>query len=758
MKSSHVLFILIFLSIAACKQPEPFREIIPGPEWKFLPGDDLSRADPKADSSIWYAIDVTKVWDDQGFNKLDGYGWYRSHFFLSKDLKKNSILKDSLLIYLGKIDDYDQVFLNGQLMGENGRVVPPGTKAGNDFIKENSLWYQDRIYKIATNDPRLLWGKKNIIAIRVYDIGGPGGMYGGGQKIKMLDIEDYIQGEYGPEKFLIESKKVIKPFTLRNTSNSITLEGRCDVRVSKQLSGEIIYVKEWTVKLGPEEEMVYKFSLPLMQEPAIVECFYLHGEKSIKVVFQDEVPYILTPEPSPAPSINEPKITGVRPSKPFLFRLPVSGQKPLEYTLSGLPAGLTFDSEKGIISGKVDTPGLYNVGVKVENEAGSDSSIIKIIVGDDIALTPPMGWNSWNCWGLSVDQEKIMDAGRAFIKYGLADHGWSYINIDDGWEIEANDPTPKRDEHGNILSNDKFTDMKGLGDKIHDMGLKFGIYSSPGFYTCGGYTGSYQHEYQDVASYASWGIDYLKYDWCSYGQIAKDMSLPELKKPYFLMNEALNGSDRDIVFSICQYGMGKVWEWGPEVGGNLWRTTNNIDDSWSSMSSMGFSQVDNAPFAGPGHWNNPDMLVLGWIGWGQYQHQTDLTPSEQYTHMSLWCLLSAPLLLGCDLEQLDPFTLNLITNDEVIAIDQDPLGKQARLINISGDIQVWAKEMDNGSKAVGIFNLGELPLHYNLQLESLGMSGTHLIRNVWKQKDLGEFEGSFEAIIPVHGVELVEIK
>ena len=198
--------------------------------------------------------------------------------------------------------------------------------------------------------------------------------------------------------------------------------------------------------------------------------------------------------------------------------------------------------------------------------------------------------------------------------------------------------------------------MKSLSNYVHSKGLKLGIYSGPGPLTCAGFTASYQYEQQDAQRYADWGIDYLKYDWCSYGNVAKDQSLPELKKPYLVMRAALDKVSRDIVYSLCQYGMGNVWEWGTEVGGNCWRTTGDITDTWTSMSKIGFNQAGHEKYAGAGHWNDPDMLVVGLVGWGPQLHPTHLTPDEQYTHISLWSLLSAPLLIGCDLSKLDDFT------------------------------------------------------------------------------------------------------
>jgi alpha-galactosidase len=345
---------------------------------------------------------------------------------------------------------------------------------------------------------------------------------------------------------------------------------------------------------------------------------------------------------------------------------------------------------------------------------------------------------------------------------GLINHGWTYINIDDFWQTNQNtdDPTlrgPQRDGQGRVLPNPRFPDMKGLTDYVHGNGLKIGIYSSPGPTTCGGCTGSWQHEEIDARQYADWGFDYLKYDWCSYGGVVNgDRSLPALRKPYEVMRAALDKVPRDILFSFCQYGMGLVWEWGAQAGGNSWRTTGDITDTWGSMSGIGFNQAGQEKYAGPGHFNDPDMLVVGRVGWGRL-HPTRLTPDEQYTHISLWCLLSAPLLIGCDMTQMDAFTLNLLTNDEVLDVDQDPLGRQAARVAQEGPLQVWAKDMEDGSKAVGLFNTGELPWPVSVHWSDIGVSGRQTVRDLWRQKDLGNFEAAFSATVPSRGVVLVRI-
>ena len=399
----------------------------------------------------------------------------------------------------------------------------------------------------------------------------------------------------------------------------------------------------------------------------------------------DEPAVILTPKAPPQPRINGAKVVGVRPGNPFLFAIPATGTRPMTYHATGLPTGLILDSATGIITGSTAATGRHDVTVTVSNSLGMASRTLRIMVGDMLALTPPMGWNSLNCFANTVTEHHVLDAADDLVKSGLRDHGWTYINIDDCWMPKNSDPDatmhgPERDAAGKINSNPRFPDMKRMTDHIHALGLKAGIYSSPGPTTCGECVASYKHEKQDAERWAEWGFDYLKYDWCSYSQVEKGSGRDYFKKPYALMGGMLKAQKRDIVFSLCQYGMENVGEWGASVNGNSWRTTLDIYDNWGKLLSIGFNQAEFAQFTGPGHWNDPDMLVVGWVGWGSNLHPTHLTPNEQYSHVSLWCLLSAPLLLGCDLAKLDDFTLNLLTNDEVLAVNQDPLGHDAHRV------------------------------------------------------------------------------
>ena len=490
-------------------------------------------------------------------------------------------------------------------------------------------------------------------------------------------------------------------------------------------------------------------------------------------------PYILTPKPSAKPKINSASVFGVRPGSPFQFRIPATGDRPMTFQVTGLPQGLMADQKTGLITGKLEKAGTYVIQLKANNAKGIAEKSLRIICGDKIALTPPMGWNSWNCFAHEVSGEKIKRAAEVMVKTGLINYGWNYVNIDDYWQNNRDSKDPSllgklRDEAGNIVPNKRFGDMKSLTDYVHGLGLKIGIYTSPGPWTCGGCAGSYGYERQDAETYAKWGFDYLKYDWCSYGGAFNGIpdndpnkvisisynggyQLSTAVKPYKIMGEYIRQQPRDIVFSMCQYGMSDVWKWGDSVGANSWRTTNDILDTWSNVKAIALAHEQSAAWSKPGNWNDADMLVVGTVGWGSL-HPSRLKPDEQYLHVSLWSLFSTPLLLGCDLEKLDDFTLNLLTNDEVIAVNQDALGKQATCVQTIGDLRIYVKELEDGSRAVGFCNFGleKVDISYK-DLEKLGISGKQKVRDLWRQKDITTIHADKEALsvkVPMHGVIL----
>ena len=525
--------------------------------------------------------------------------------------------------------------------------------------------------------------------------------------------------------------------------------------------------------------------------------------KSNSALVEVALPEPLTPPAPATPRINGPSVFGVRPGSPFLYSIPATGDRPMNFAVEGLPKGLLLDASTGSITGSISKAGTNAVTLIARNAKGEDKRRFKIIVGQQIALTPPMGWNSWNCWGGKVSQEKVLGSAQALKAAGLDRHGWNYINIDDGWQ-------GKRGGSQNAIQpNFKFPEIKVLSEKIHGMGLRFGIYSTPWRGSYEGHIGSscdnqnglydwiesgdhnecyrigntgaafnqmeggaqneavrnkskegaevmakrksnwkfgaYPFSEQDAKQWAEWGVDYLKYDW-------NPIDVPHVEA----MAKSLRATGRDIVYSLSNSAPFKnAADW--QQLANLWRTTGDINDSWKSMSGIGFGkQAAWAPYQGPGHFNDPDMLVVGRVGWGN-PHPSHLTPDEQYTHLSLWCLLSAPLLLGCDLEQLDPFTLSLITNDEVLSIDQDELCKPAICVSPEGPIKIYVKELADGSKAVGLFNTGETPSQITLDWGQAGLFGKQSLRDLWRQKDLGTFEMSHVAEVPVHGVILLKV-
>ena len=469
---------------------------------------------------------------------------------------------------------------------------------------------------------------------------------------------------------------------------------------------------------------------------------------------------ILTPKPGPAPRITGPKVFGVRRGSPILFRFTATGTKPIKFAVKDLPEGLFLDANTGQLTGSIDsdrnTYKTINLEVKASNAIGSTSRNFKLVVGDIIGLTPAMGWNSWNCWAMTIDEQKVRTAADQLISTGLADHGWSFVNIDDGWEAADRDST------SGILGTDqsKFKNMKTLAEHVHNKGLKLGIYSSPGKWTCGKRLGSLGHEVIDAQTWAAWGIDYLKYDKCSFSEAipVKPATHYWHQFPYQVMQKALRGTKRDIIYSMCQYGEDQVWKWGHEVGGNSWRTTDDIIDTWASMRNIGFGQREAMPHTQPGHFNDMDMLVVGQVGWSDKLHPTRLTPSEQYTHVSLWCLLSSPLLLGADLSKLDDFTLGLLTNDEVLDINQDPAAKPAVVVRQAAQEAIYTKTLEDGSLAVGIFNLDYDAKTIKVTLVDLGLSGKYIIRDLWRQKDTGTTSKEISCRINRHGVALFRLR
>ncbi|MDP4284865.1 MAG: NPCBM/NEW2 domain-containing protein [Bacteroidota bacterium] len=488
--------------------------------------------------------------------------------------------------------------------------------------------------------------------------------------------------------------------------------------------------------------------------------------------------YILTPPPPKPPRINSAKVFGATPGNPFLYTIAATGKRPMYFSAENLPGGLSVDPKTGIITGKVNRRGDYFVTLIAKNVFGEAKTILTIKIGDTIALTPPLGWNGWNALAGHLNKENVMASAHAMVTTGLRNHGWSYINIDDSWQGRRGGPLDA------LQPNENFSNIKAMVDEIHSLGLKAGIYSTPYISSYGSYVGGssefphggethnlikvdhqpymhigkYRFEKNDAKQMAEWGFDFLKYDW------RIDVTSAER------MQDELKQSGRDIVFSLSNNApFEKVKDW-IRVS-NMYRTGPDIRDSWNDLYMLAFTLDKWGPYGGPGHWNDPDMMIVGNIATGAKLHPTRLTPDEQYSHISIYSLLAAPMLIGCRLDDLDTFTLNLLSNDEVIEVNQDPLGKPARLLADENGVQMWVKPMEDGSYAVGLFNTddygitpqsyfrwgNEKPKSFVFDFRKVGLEGKWKLRDLWRQKDLGVFNGSYKTDIRYHGVVLLRM-
>jgi len=486
---------------------------------------------------------------------------------------------------------------------------------------------------------------------------------------------------------------------------------------------------------------------------------------------------ILTPPPKAEPRLTGARVFGVRPGSPFLHTVTATGERPMTFAAAGLPPGLQLDAQTGIITGRLTTRGTCDVTVRASNSRGCAQRALRIVVGDEIALTPPMGWNSWGSVGPHVCEADVRRAAAAMVRWRLVDHGWCYINIDDAWQGR------RGGRYGAIQPNEKFGDPGALCADLHALGLKAGTYSTPWVTSYAGFVGGasdapdgswapsarradgFRHapchfDSNDAQQWAAWGFDYCKYDWrIDRVEVATRMG------------QALRATSRDLVYEISNSApLAEAAAFTQAA--TMCRTTGDIADVWKrtqlddSTRSWALGVYDIweqhqhwEPFNRPGHWNHPCPLRIGRLGgWAERPLQpTRLTPDEQYSHISLWCLWSAPLIIGCALDTLDDFTLGLLTNDEVLDVNQDPLGRQARQLTVGGH-EVLVKDLWDGSKAVGLFNPGESEDEVGVTWRDLGVTGPQAVRDLWRQENLGTMDTRFAARVPAHGVVLVSVR
>ena len=478
------------------------------------------------------------------------------------------------------------------------------------------------------------------------------------------------------------------------------------------------------------------------------------------------------------PRLHGPTIHGCRPGSPFLFQIAATGDGPLSYSADRLPRGLRLDSRSGLITGALRAPGRYVTALRVDGPGGHVERVLRIECGSRLALTPPMGWNSWNCWAETVDAGHVRASAHALVTTGLRARGWSHINIDDGWQ------GGRSGRERALQANDKFPEPASLCEELHSLGLRAGIYSSPWTTTYAGFPGGSsddprgkfltpipekdwwhrrarfhagRHSFAaaDARQWAAWGFDYLKYDW-----FPNDLAATRE------MSAALRDCGRDIVYSLSNnLPISSVADTFPHA--QLWRTTGDIRDVWnnSTPTTDGYQGVRDIirhhaafqRFQAPGAWNDPDMLVLGQVGWGEGFRPSRLTPSEQRTHFAVWCLWSAPLLIGCPLESLDPFTLGLLTHEELIDLDQDALGVQAMIHRETADELILCKPLENGDTAIGLINLSEKPREIGVAWKQLGLPGPVHVRDLWERRDIGVHRAKITAEVAPHDIAVFRL-
>jgi len=651
-----------------------------------------------------------------------------------------------LSIFSVVAQDSRKVFLDDltiQSFSEGIPGVTAKTCAGGDSIKMMGKVYQRGVGVHSTS---VLTFQLNGKGLRFSALTGVDDNATPGMVYKMYAIAD--------EKILFESN----PMKVGDAPQLVNVDLK-----NVQRFGLLVMVKE---ERGSKTYSNWANAVITMQDTSLPQT-----------VPNDPNRYILTPAPLQTPRLTTPNVYGATPGNPFLFTVTATGNRPMTFKANALPPGLSIDAQTGIITGKVAQRGNYKVTLMATNALGSNVKLLNIKIGDTISLTPPIGWNGWNSWARNIDQDKVLSSAKAMVSKGLSNHGWNYINIDDAWQGY------RGGKYNAIQPNNKFPSFIPMIEFIHSLGLKVGVYSTPWITSYAGYVGGssnfengaypdsvknnkrsyryigkYRFEENDAKQMADWGIDFLKYDW--------RIEVPSTER----MGTALKKSGRDIIYSISNSApFSNVTDWVKLT--NMYRTGPDIRDSWLGLYTCAFTLDNWGPYGGPGHWNDPDMMILGNVSTGTDIHPTRLTPDEQYSHVSLFSLLAAPLMIGCPIEQLDDFTVNLLSNDEVIEIDQDPLGKSGRLIADENGVQIWAKPLEDGSLAVGLFNTANFEktpqsyFHWGTEKENkftlafakLGLKGNWRVRDVWRQKDLGVFANQFSTSIRHHGVVMVRL-
>ena len=549
------LFLVALLALMGLQVSAQNREAVANASEKisvskglFMLGDNMNWANPEFDDSSWKEFSITKYWNEQGLPyHHDSYAWYRIHVNIPKSLLESASQQNVVIFNIPKADDVDECYLNGKLIGSTG-LMPTDT-AG--YL---GAYEKERYYAVDAKKGGIRWDEDNVIAVRIYNRDNSGGLYDNPLNIYCPNAAD------GLSMRLTDTNVRKYHYDIEiNNKYATSASGKLEVAITDRETGDVVKSinKKITIKRNKPTVVSVPYSMDKMYQ---LTATYTDA-KTGKVISENrQLKYALTPPAPAAPRFNGAPVFGVTPGHPIIYRFPVSGERPMKFACDDLPEGLQLTVNDGVLSGNIAEAGDLTFTVTAENAKGKASQTFTLKVGKNlIGQTPPMGWNSWNCWGLSVSQEKVISSAQALIDKGLADHGYNYINIDDGWEAAERTPD------GKLYANEKFPSMKGMIDWLHERGLKFGIYSTPGARTCGGYQGSLGYEKEDAEVYNEWGVDYLKYDWCSYENERRknnDWGFASCVRPYLLMQKYLRQQPRDIFYSLGPLGGRQVYLWG----------------------------------------------------------------------------------------------------------------------------------------------------------------------------------------------------
>src|SRR5574344_448624 len=485
--------------------------------------------------------------------------------------------------------------------------------------------------------------------------------------------------------------------------------------------------------------------------------FFLSFFSFIAVACNSERDYSLAPNEG-SPLLNTPQVTANRANTEFVYAIPTFGERPIQWSVEGLPEGLSLDAKEGIISGTTSSEGDYYLKITAKNVKGKDSKNLILKVGEKLALTPVMGWNSWNTFGPNLNEQLLLEVDDAMVKNGMRDAGYNYVNIDDYWQLK------ERGADGHLIINsEKFPrGISFVADYLHARGLRLGIYSDASEYTCGGVAGSYGFEEIDAADFAKWGVDLLKYDYCG-APADQETAI----KRYQTMNQALKNQKRTFIYSVCEWGRREPWLWAAEVGGHYWRPTYDIRDFWGKPESYGALATINinknlSQYARAGRWNDPDMLVVGIKGKRHISDFTGSTVEEYRSHFSLWCMMASPLLAGNDIRNMNDTITNILTNPEIIKINQDALGIQGEEVLVKDSLSFWTKPLDNNKMAIGILNLSSKEVSYELNealvgeiLSEKSKFDISQLRDVWKHQNV---RIPFKGTLSSHAIDVFVTK